>query len=259
MKIMKRKTMKVRFSLALISLIASTSALAGTDNIFGSWTSVTLRGDFGFISPEGENFQWVLIDQARTRDDKDLNPTRYPDASGFSPRFSDNFIWAEVGYNLTKHTSIWLGYTHHWSKLLSGGHFQENRPYEQLIWSDEIGGGFKLTMRSRLEQMFLLSGTGSDDDPGVGVRIRQLALLSHPISAVPGLSAYVGDEVWVRINNTKAFGQGGFQETRPMAGLTYQATKHVGFNLGYLGQFIDNRRGNDLFTHNVLFDISYKF
>lgn len=248
---MKRKMMKIRLSLAFLSLIATTSALAGTNNMFGTWTSITLQGDFSAISPEAKKFRWMIIDQVRTRDDKDLNPSRYPDSSGI--RFSENLLWLQGGYNLTEHSSVWLGYAHDWVKQLNGGHFEESRPYQDYLWSQKIFGDFTATMRSRLEERIAITGPNSGD---FGLRVRQLAMLKHPI--VNKLSIFVGDEVFVNLNNS-SFSPGGFDQNRAFGGLSYQVTPQMDLALGYLGQFINTKSGNDLFTHNLLFDVSYKF
>ncbi|ADJ28408.1 DUF2490 domain-containing protein [Nitrosococcus watsonii] len=252
---MKIKILKTQLVFVLISFLTIMPALADTDNIFGSWTSVTLQGDFGFISPEGKDFRWIVIDQARTRDDKDLNPSRYPGDNGFSPRFSENLVWIQGGYNLTEHSSIWLGYTHDWIKPLNGAHLQESRPYQDYLWSDKVFGNFTAMTRTRLEERVAISGQNSGE---VGIRIRQLAMLKHPIPNVKDLSVYVGDEVLAYLNENK-FGPEGFSENRAFGGLSYQLTQEVGLMLGYLGQYLKNPGGNDLFTHNVQFDINYKF
>jgi hypothetical protein len=251
---MKRKTMKARLSLALASLIASTSALAGTDHIFGSWNFIQLTGNFN------KDFRWSIMDAVRTRDDKHLNPAT-PNA-GFSPRFFEDLIWVSAGYNLTEHSSIWLGYTHHWVDPLTGESSQESRPYQDYLWTDDVGSGFKATIRSRLEEMIPITGPNSNDlDLGkVGIRIRQLAGISHPIPGLPGLSIYLSDEGWFFLNDN-AFGQGGFDQNRAAGGLNYKATKHLDFSLGYMGQYIHSQRNarNDLFTHNVQFGLHYNF
>lgn len=244
---MKRKMIKAPFFLLLF--LVATPALAETDNIFGTWTSLTLQGDFGFLSPEAKDFRWMIIDQARTRDDRDLNPARFPDDD--SLRFSENLVWVQGGYNLTEHSSIWLGYTHDWIKQLNGGHFQESRPYQDFLWVRPFGD-LTVMSRSRLEQRV---GINTGD---VGVRIRQFVMLRHPVPYVKNLSVYAGDEVLAYLNENQ-FGPEGFSENRAFGGLAYQLTQHVGLMLGYMGQFINNEGGNDLFTHNLQFDINYRF
>jgi hypothetical protein len=252
---MKRKTMKARLSLALISLIASTSALAGsggTDDIFGSWTYLQLTGNFN------KDFRWFLMESTRTRDDEHLiNPN-----AGFSPRVSQELIWGSIGYNLSEHTSIWLGYSHYWNKNLNGTHNSISRPYQDFLWTDHIGGGFTATLRSRMQELFTVSGAGATGaDPGnIGVQLRQLASISHAIPGIPSLSAYLSDEGWFNLNNSGPGGKAGFNQNWAMGGVSYQATSHLNLSLGYLGQYLrPQNSGHALFTHNVQFGIRYNF
>jgi opacity protein-like surface antigen len=59
--------------------------------------------------------------------------------------------------------------------------------------------------------------------------------------------------------NQNHWGKQGFSENRIMSGLSYQMTPHVGMDLGYLGQYVDNLTGNNLFTHNIQVNFRYKF
>lgn len=252
---MKRKVSTAQLSIALILLIATTSVLADTNNIFGSWSGITLKGDFGSFSPKGKDFHWVIIDQVRTRNDRDLNPGRYPGDNGFSPRFSENLVWVQGGYSLTPYSSLWIGYTHDWHKPLSGAHFQESRPYQDYLWNQNFGD-FGVTARTRLEERNAI--TNQLDDGNFGIRIRQLLKVKHPVPGVKNLSMYVGDEVLAHLNKSR-FGPEGFSGNRALGGLAYQVTKNMDLTLGYLGQYLKNPGGDDLFTHNILFDMAYTF
>ena len=245
----RRRIIKVRFCLALLLSLAATSILAGTDHVFGTWTSLTLQGDFSFLSPEASDFRWMIIDQARTRDDKELNPERFPEDGGL--RFSENLLWVQGGYNLTEHASLWLGYTHDWIKQLNGGHFQESRPYQDFLWVKSFGQ-LAVMSRSRLEQRVAIN-TGD-----TGVRIRQFVMLRHPSPSSERLSWYVGEEVLAYLNENQ-FGPEGFSENRALGGFIYQLTPQASLMLGYMGQLINNENDDDLFTHNLQFDINYKF
>ena len=70
-----------------------------TDNMFGVWGSVTLQGDFKSLWPSLNNFNWLIMNQSRTRDDS-------PQGS----RFTENLLFSQVGYQLTDHASFALGY-----------------------------------------------------------------------------------------------------------------------------------------------------
>ena len=66
------------------------------------------------------------------------------------------------------------------------------------------------------------------------------------------------DEVMIYLNQT-GFGKQGFTENRIFGGLSYQLSDHMGQDKGYMGQYVDNKAGNNFFTHNLQANISYKF
>ncbi|MFA5985347.1 MAG: DUF2490 domain-containing protein [Methylococcaceae bacterium] len=230
-------------ALAFFFVLPLTNAHAGgpdTSNIFGVWGGLQLQGDFKFLSPELNKFQWLVLNQSRTRDD-----------SFRGSRLTENLLFSQLGYQINDNAAVWLGYVHDWINPLDKSPFQESRPYQDFVWNQSFGD-FKFTSRSRFEER--INQTTGD----TGYRPRELIQVSHPIPYVKGLSAYVGDEVLFYVNKNK-FGKQGFSENRILAGFSYQATPHVGLDLGYLGQYVDNLSGNNLFTHNLQANVRYKF
>jgi hypothetical protein len=218
------------------------SAFAGsTNDMFGVWGSVTLQGDFKFLSPdEGKKFKWQIMDQGRTRED-----------SPKGTRFTENLLFSQAGYQLNDNASFWVGYVHDWIHPLDKSSYQESRPYEDFLWNQDLNK-FKLTLRTRMEER--INETTGD----IGYRPRQLVQVSHELPFMDGLSAYVGDEVFFYANKN-TFGKRGFSENRVLAGLSYQFNDNVGLDLGYLGQFVDTTSGSNLFTHNLQANLRYKF
>ena len=235
---------KIKNALVLSALLLtqpmSSFADDATNNMFGVWGSVTLQGDFKSLSPSLNKFNWLIMNQSRTRDDS-------PQGS----RFTENLLFSQVGYQLTDHASFALGYVHDWIHPLDKTAYQESRPYQDFVWNQNIGD-FKLLSRTRMEER-INQTTGN-----TGYRPRQLLQISHPLPFMEGLSAYVGDEVFFYLNQNK-FGKQGFSENRVLAGLSYQFTPQFGADLGYLGQYVDNISGNNLFTHNLQANLRYKF
>jgi len=82
--------------------------------------------------------------------------------------------------------------------------------------------------------------------------------ISHPLPLMHGLSAYVGDEILFYMNQN-SFGKKGFSENRIFSGLSYQVTKKMGVDLGYMGQYVDTISGKNLFTHNIQVILRHKF
>jgi len=227
--------------LPIIAMACTQASMAATDNMAGTWNSITLSGDFDKVSKDLQNFHWLILEQARTRDD-----------SPKGMRFSENLLFGQVGYSINKNASVWLGYTHDWLHPLDKSAAQESRPYQDFVWKSSFDD-LKFMSRSRLEQR-ILQNTGN-----VGVRARQLFQVSYPLKFIDkDLSFYAGDEVLCYLNEN-TFGRTGFSENRAFGGASYQFTKHLGADLGYMGQFIDNKGPVNTFTHNVQFNIRYQF
>jgi len=213
---------------------------AGQNDIFGIWGSVTLQGDLKPLSPDLDKIKWSVMNQTRTRDD-----------SSKGSRFTENLLFGQVGYQFNRNASLWIGYAHDWISPLNKSSFQESRPYQDFVWNQKIHG-FKFMSRSRMEQR-IRETTGD-----TGYRARQFLQISHPLPLIDGLSAYVGEEVFFYMNKNK-FGKKGFSENRIFSGISYQATKKMGVDLGYMGQYVDTISGKNLFTHNIQVNFRYKF
>ena len=228
-------------SLTLVGSAHGYAADGGTRDVFGSWSSLTLSGNFEGISPDFQRFRWLVMDQVRTRDD-----------SPAGTRFSENLVWAQLGYDISEYASVWLGYTHAWIDPLDKPSAQESRPYQDLLLNIPFLSG-RLMSRTRLEQR--INPSGGD----VGIRARQWIQYSHPLPVISEkLSVFAGDEVLAYFNDSP-FGVNGFSENRVLAGVSYQFTGHLGVDLGYLGQYVVNKAGPDLFTHNLWANLRYQF
>lgn len=227
--------------LPIIGFVYGLPVAAATTNMAGNWDSVTLSGNLDKLSPALKDFHWQVMDQTRQRDD-----------SGKGFRFSENLLFGQLGYSVNEHASVWLGYVHDWIHPLDKAAYQESRPYEDFLWNSALGD-LKFTARLRLEQRI------RQDTGDVGIRARELLQVNYPLRFIhKDLSAYVGDEV-LEYTNHNSFGRTGFSENRALAGLSYQLTPQLGADLGYLGQYVQNQSGNNLFTHNVQFNVRYRF
>ena len=225
---------------ALLLTQPMTGVAAGQDDMFGVWGSLMLQGDFKFLSPSLDKVHWLILNQGRTREDS-------PNGS----RFTENLLFSQIGYQLDEHASFWLGYAHDWVHSLHKSAFQESRPYLDFVWNQHFGE-FKLTSRTRMEDR-INQTTGNE-----GYRARQLIQFNHPLPFMEKLSAYAGDEIMFYMNQTN-WGKQGFTENRIFGGLNYQVTDQMGLDLGYMGQYIDTRSGDNVFTHNLQANVRYKF
>lgn len=224
-----------------IATLYGTNVQAVTNDMGGTWSSLTLSGAFDALSPKLKDFKWLILEQARTRDDN-------PDGM----RFSENLLFAQVGYQMNPNISIWLGYTHDWLHPLNKPAYQESRAYQDFVWTSKFDD-LTFISRTRLEQRV------NENTGNVGVRARQFFQLSHSLRFIDeNLSVYAGEEMFVYLNNN-SFGRTGFTENRAFGGVSYQFNQHLGADLGYMGQYIYNKTGNNVFTHNVQFNLRYQF
>ncbi len=211
------------------------------NDMFGVWGGVTLQGDFKDLADHGDKVHWLIMNQTRTRED-----------SPAGSRFTENLLFSQVGYQFNKNMSAWLGYTHDWIKPLNHSSIQENRPYMDWLWNDSLMENFKWMARTRMEAR-INQETGDD-----GYRARQLLQLNYALPQVKGLSLYVGDEVFFYLNANN-FGKKGFTENRIFTGLSYQFNEPLSVDLGYMGQYIDTKQGDNLMTNNLQVNFRYHF
>lgn len=238
---MRNKILATLSYLPIIGAMYTPASMAETNNMSGTWNSVTLSGSFAKLSDDLINFRWQIMDQARTRGD-----TRN------GQRFTENLLFGQLGYAINHNASVWVGYVHDWIHPLDKAAYQESRPYQDFLWNSNFDE-LKFTSRTRFEERI------RQDTGDVGGRYRQLLQVSYPLEFMDkNLRVYVGDEVLGYVN-TNTFGRTGFSENRALGGFSYQFTKELGADLGYLGQYVHNLSGNNLFTHNAQFNLSYKF
>ena len=217
----------------------------GVNNQLGVWGALQLDGNFKALSPSLSKFNWQIMDQSRTRED-----------SSAGMRYTENLLFGQVGYQATEHASVALGYVHDWIHTsLTGASYQESRPYQDFVWRQPLGG-FGFMSRTRFEER--INETSGD----TGYRGRQLFQITHPLP-IKNLSAYLGDES-LYYANQNTFGRQGFSENRALTGLSYQFTPTIGFDLGYMGQYVVQNttvspNKNNLFTHNVQANLRFKF
>lgn len=226
---------------ALLGAVYAPMGMAVTNDMSGTWNSVTLSGSFDKLSNDLKNFRWLVMNQARTRGD-----------TSDGQRFSENLLFVQLGYAINHNASVWLGYTHDWVHSLDELAYQESRPYQDFLWNSNWDK-LLFMARTRLEER-IHQETGD-----TGVRLRQLFQLSYPLEFIDNkLSVYAGEEMMGYVNSN-SFGRTGFSENRALGGFSYQFTHDLGADLGYLGQYVYNDTGNNVFIHNVQFNLRYQF
>lgn len=238
---MRNKFLVTLKYLPVIGALYAPFSMADTTDMSGTWNSLTLSGSFAKLSDNIKDFRWLIMEQGRTRGD-----------TQDGQRFTENLLFGQVGYAINQNASVWVGYVHDWIHPLDKLAFQESRPYQDFLWNSNFDE-LRFTSRTRFEERI------RQDTGDVGGRFRQLFQVSYPLEFInKDLRVYVGDEVMGYVN-TNTFGPTGFSENRALGGFSYQFTKELGADLGYLGQYVDTLSGNNVFTHNAQFNLSYRF
>lgn len=240
------KSKKYWGMLAALSLLSAPVAAEGIEEDFQTWGVFVATGSLGVIHPDLKNFKYWIEGQGRFGDD--------------TSRFSQGMVRNGLGYVLNEKTSIWLG--HAWVPtslpFASRKAFDENRIWQQLLWSDKFSFG-TLTSRTRFEQRFFSDLPRSED---TGYRFRQFVKLTLPLPAISptfGLAFY--DELFINLNNTDSGLRSGFALNRGFVGVYQRLNQHTVFEVGYLNQFIntkDNPRA-DLMQHILAVQLFMNF
>lgn len=218
--------------LILLSRPVAAQEFADDLSDFQTWGNITATGNFGFVNPDNPTLKkvlWWAEGQGRFGDN--------------STKFSQALIRPGLGYKINDTTSIWAGYA--WAPTSTpfvSVPFDEQRVWQQLLWSDKFSFG-KVTARSRLEQR-MAPRLGDD----VAVRYRQLLKLAVPLTFAPGFSFIVQDEVFVGLNTNDWRARRGIDNNRFFTGIGYAINKNVTTEVGYMNHYLI-RRGANLMDH----------
>jgi hypothetical protein len=217
--------------LSIVCSITNVSARELVDDA-GSWLQVVGEGSLKTIDPSLDKTRVWLEGQARFDNDW--------------KQFYQGMVRGALGYSLSDRATVWLGYTflptHNVGKPYVAQ--QDVWPGFRYVLPTDIG---TVSFRTLFEANFL-PGNGSD----VRFRPRQMIRFSHPFEFEPRLSFVTWDEVFVRLNSTRAGGRAGFDQNRIFGGLSWNFTKDTRAELGYLNQYIDDATHTNTTTHNLI-------
>lgn len=190
------------------------------------WVGVTLQERSGTTSP----WRWSVETQLRTRDGLDA-------VDVFTVRPS-------IGYDLTRRSSVWLGYAESPSFPAAGGVRQEHRLFEQYVWSGAAAGG-TLSSRSRLEQRRI------ETDSALAWRLREQVRFARPVGNGSRTSLVVWDEFTAHLRTTTLTTRG-MDQNRVFAGLSRSLPTTARVEAGYLNQFIKGHGSPNRMNHILL-------
>lgn len=216
---------------------ASSSASAEMLDDFRIWGNVTARGNFGFVDPAFKQFRWWAEVQPRTREEgEDMDQL---------------LIRPGIGYALTDHSTIWIGYAHVINFPAAGDNIHEDRIWQQYMWSGATPLG-AFTSRTRFEQRWQTNGNET------GGRFRHMFRLSWPIPVYPAVSLVGWDEVFIHLNDTNWGARQGFDQNRGFAGIGYRVLPPVLVEIGYMNQYI-NKSTLDNMNHILSLNLFLDF
>lgn len=154
-----------------------------------------------------------------------------------------------IGYYPKPYWGLYLGYG--WQPKFND-FVNENRAYQESLFDNYLGK-LRIMNRTRLEQRFI------EDVQGVSVRLRHQLRLVHPLWQSQHWFLAVQEEPFVNFNSPTNGPVGGFDQNRAYAGIRYQVTKAVAFELGYMNQYINKPSGEENVSSNnavVTLDLS---
>lgn len=175
--------------------------------------------------------RWYLEGQARLKEDWQ--------------KFDQGFIRPALNWQISEHSSLWLGYLYADTKT-TNGHSYEDRLWQQYQYVTSKDPGNTWLFRSRLEQRF------HDMDDKTSHRFRQLIRRSIPANQSASLSYLMWDEVLINLNETNWAGDYGFAQNRLFAGFLYKTSSKSRLEMGYLNQYIDGMKGAANQSNHVL-------
>ncbi|VEG91829.1 DUF2490 domain-containing protein [Legionella spiritensis] len=160
-------------------------------------------------------------------------------------RLSQMLARPGIGYVLSSHSSLWLGYAWIYTTFpFASSSFDENRIWQQFLWSRDFTR-LKFIGRTRLEQRFIQNAVHT------AWRFRQLTKIEIPLQPQSKFNFISSDEVFIHLNNFNNNNNQGMDQNRFFVGLGYKPGKNILMEIGYLNQIIV-RSGSSNYTGHSL-------
>lgn len=190
-------------------------------------------------------------------------PSRFIAYMEANPRIGDDvtnidqlLLRPAIGYQLTENFSLWQGYV--WVGNFNQPHtapqspfFEENRIYQQAIYTQKFGG-FKFMSRTRLEERWI------EHADGTAVRFREMLRLAYPLPIAPDWALVGYDEIFINLNTVGvSSGKGpeaGIDQNRFFLGINKTFNQYFNVDLGYQNQMLNSRNliGNANLINHIL-------
>ncbi|MFT4058507.1 MAG: DUF2490 domain-containing protein [Legionella sp.] len=223
--------MKAFWCFLLFWMMLAAQTKAATESDFQTWPNLTAIGKFHKADKTASRFRYWLENQERIGED--------------SRHFSQILVRPGLGYALTNHLSLWVGYGWIYTGRPFTTHpFEENRIWQQLLWVKKLAHS-TFTSRTRMEQRFL------ENNLKTIYRVRQFVKLAVPLKVHPRWSIVGSDELFLHKNNYAGRNSQGFDQNRFFIGLGYQFNSGFTLETGYMNQYI-RRFSVPNFCSNIL-------
>ncbi|MGB5258859.1 MAG: DUF2490 domain-containing protein [Woeseiaceae bacterium] len=148
-----------------------------------------------------------------------------------------------IGYDFNANLSGWVGYARLRSRNRSGNVADENRYWQQLSWSIGKWNNGTVSLRARLEQRDL--STGSD----VGVVLRVQGKYVRPVGTDGNRYVAVSIEPFVDLKDTDWGGDSGLGQNRSSVSIGWRVSERLTLEAGYMNQFIRVDNGENRMNH----------
>ena len=193
---------------------------------------------------QDEQFWFLTLAQGSVKGDLLYMLELQPRFGGDGQDLNQIILRPAVGVKVSDRVSLYQGYATVRSPRSGGPDVQEDRSFQQINFGPVRIAGGALSSRTRLEQRWLSTG----DD--MGWRARQLLRFAVPLTTkARGVSAIASTELFVAINDTDWGARSGFDRIRNFAGLEIPLSGRSTVEVGYLNQYVENRRRRDAMNH----------
>ena len=201
-----------------------------------AWFNVTA---IGALSVEQPKMRYWLEGQERVGDDVSRN--------------FQNIVRPGIGYAISEHTSLWLGYAYIYTEQLGSRLIvKENRIWQQMLWRTAYNS-MALTHRLRLEQRFFQPNTNT------AWRLRDMVKVGLPFYSKAKLSLVSSNEIFFHLNNFNGIENQGFDQNRYFIGLAYGFNPSSTLEMGYMNQYIRRINTTNLSCDNITMQLSLNF
>jgi hypothetical protein len=216
-----KSVIKTLFVILLV--FAQGMAVADPEEDGAIWFNINAQGKLPI-----EHLNWYAEFQPRWREEGD--------------HFDLLILRPAIFYKLSAKSSIWAGYANVKSYPAGRTKFEEDRLWQQFLYTFDPIKGINLQSRTRLEQRNLEGGNDT------GHRLRQMVRATKPLAGYSTVSLVAWDEFFLHLNDTDWGARQGYDQNRLFVGASWAIKPKAFLEVGYLNQYV-NVRGADKMNH----------